>query len=152
MTDYVAQAVVYGRTFLNTLLAALLTRPAAALVVGAKLRLSKNPVFNPLPASVITDFTGLEADYTGYAAGGIALTIGAPLNLSGVIQGTEETTLFAATGSAITNSVYGYWVDDGTNVLFAEKFASGGIATFAIAGDFLNLSTRTPLGLLAPAA
>lgn len=148
MNEYTARAVVYGRTFMNTIIAALLARPGAALVVGAKVRLSKDAAFNPTPGSAIADFSAHEADYTGYAAGGVALTIGAPLNLGANVQGTQESTLFTATGSTITNVVYGYWIDDGANVILAERFAGGATAQFAVAGDFLALDTRTPFGLL----
>ena len=150
MTDYTAQNVVFGRDFLNTVLAALKTRPAAELIATGKVRLSQDPGFNPTPGSAIADFSPGEADYSGYAAGGIAYTVPDPVNLSATIQGLTVTVVFKA-GTAspfVANSCTGWWLDDGSNVIMAERFANNGQAQFQSPGDFLALDTRLPMSLM----
>jgi len=150
VTNYQTQELVYGSAFMDTVIEALVTRPAGALVVTGKVRLSKDPAFDPAPGSVITDFTTHEADYSGYAAGGIAVALSAPLNVTTTIRGALTSALFvAATASPfVPNNVYGYWLDDGTNVIAGERFAGGGVASFGAPGDFLDLEAMLPFGLL----
>lgn len=146
MAAYNSQQVVFGTAFLNTIMAALKTVPMAALVVGAKMRLNTNPAFNPQPSDTIADNTANEADYSGYAAGGIAVVLSAPVNLSPTCQGVVSSGLFLATTATpfVPSVAYGYWVDDGTNIIIAEKFGGGTNFPFASAGDFLDLIINLP--------
>lgn len=146
MAEYNSTTVIYGRSFLNTILAAFKTLPAAALIIAAaKIRLSKDPAFAPTADSTIAGLAAQEATFTGYPAGGIAVVQSAPVNLSPGAQGELATALFTATGSAIGNVVTGYWIDDGTNVVLAERFAGGLNVSFAVANDFLELVVQLPL-------
>jgi hypothetical protein len=133
---------------MDTVLLALKTVPGGALIVSGKARLSKDPSFAPTPDSTIASLAALEADYTGYAAGGIAVVLTTSLNLSPGCLGDLATALFEATGSAVTNTVYGYWVDDGTSVVCGERFAGGGVVAFQVAGDFLDLTVLLPMQLI----
>lgn len=152
MNDWTAKQIVFGRTFADTILAALTARPATALIVTPKVRLTTDPSFNPQPSNVIADFTASEANYSGYTAGGIAPTLSGALNLTPTIQGVNATVLFIATTASpfVTSNVTGWWLDDGTNVIAAEAFGPGNVAAFASAGDFLNLEIRLPVGLFQP--
>jgi hypothetical protein len=151
MNSYISQNVVIGQEFMNSLLACISTRPAAALVAAGKIRLSLDPSFNPTPQSTAATLSPNEATFTGYAAGGIAMVLSGAVNVSPVIQGVLANALFTATGSAISNNVYGYWIDDGTNLVIGERFSAAQIASFATAGDFLDLTCIIP-GALQQAA
>jgi hypothetical protein len=146
MPAYASQQVVYGTAFLDTIIAALKTVPAAALINGAKVRLNTNLAYNPQPGDSITTNTANEANYSGYTAGGIAVVLGTPVNLSPTCQGTIfNATFTAATASPfVPNVCYGYWVDDGTNVIMGEKFAAGTSYSFGSPGDFLELIGQVP--------
>lgn len=148
--NWTAQNVVYGRAFVNTLLAAMKTDPGVALIATAKIRLNKSPVYNPTPDSTIAELSADEADYSGYAAGGIAMVVSDPLNLGDYIQGTMSSVLFKATTASpfVQNSCYGWWIDDGANVIAAEVFPTGTVALFGAVNDFLQLDVVTPLPLL----
>lgn len=147
--NWTAQNVVYGRTFVNTILAAFAAAPLAELIDTAKIRLSQNPAFAPDPDSAIADLTPTEADYSGYTAGGIAMVVSAPLNLGTDVQGTMSSVLFKATTATpfVSNTVYGWWIDDGTNLICGEAFPGGVNALFGSINDFLQLDVVTPLPL-----
>lgn len=148
--NWTAQNVVYGRTFANAVMAALLAAPVDPLIDTGKIRLSQDPAYNPTPDSTVAGLEAYEADYSGYAAGGIAMVVSAPINASQNVQGTMSSVLFKATTATpfVQNSVYGWWVDDGTNVILAEAFPGGTIALFGAINDFLQLDVVTPFGLL----
>lgn len=150
--NWTAKNVIFGRSFVNTILAAMATDPGVELIDTALVRLSTNPSFAPTPDSTVAGLEALEADYSGYASGGIALVVGAPLNLAPTTQGvmTPVTFLAAPADPFIVNSVYGWWIDDGTNVIVAEAFPVGTIASFSSPGDFLQLDVVLPLRLYQP--
>lgn len=88
---------------------------------GAKVKLFKNDK-TPSSGDVVGDYT--EADFTGYVES-TAITWGTPyIDDVGraVILGDLKT--FAASGSATTNTVYGYYVVNAAEdtLLYAEKF------------------------------
>lgn len=150
MTYYQAKSVTFGRTFINTVLAALKTVPGAALLVAGKLRLSQDPSFNPQPSSLIADLTPAEADYSGYVAGGVAVVLTAPVNLSTVADGVLFTALYLAAAATpfVANNVTGWWIDDGTNYVAGERFQNNGVASFSAPGAFLNLTAVLPQQLI----
>lgn len=151
---YESQSVVYGRAFLATVLGALKVDPAAALIVAPKVRLTKDAVFNPLPSSLVADLELNEADFTGYTTGGYAPTLSGVVNLGSNIVGLTAGVLPTCSGAGAPspNTVYGWWMDDGTNVIVAERFANGLFFTFQNPGDFLDLAIALPLALLQAAA
>ena len=144
--QYTSQKVTFGTTFLNALVTALKTAPTNPLINTAKVRLSNNPAFNPNPAETIATLAATECAYTGYAAGGIALVVGSPVNLSPICQGAVTTLQFLATTATpfVPDTSYGYWVDDGTNVILAEAFPVGFPFGFSAPGDFLELVLQIP--------
>ena len=142
MNVWESDALVYGRLFIDAVLSAFKTVPAAALLATAKVRLSKDPNFGPTPESKIADFTVSECDFSGYTAGGVALVMSGPVNLSTKYEGMLADANFVAAAATpfVANSVYGYWVDDGTNVVAAERFPTGTTGTLTKPGDFLALT------------
>lgn len=150
MTNYVAQSVTLGQTFVNTILDALLTRPAGALIVTGKLRLSKDPSLVITPQSTRAALAANEADYSGYTAGGIAAVVSAPVNLSNNAHGVLVQGLFEATTATpfVSANVTGWWIDDGTNLIAGERFSGNQIAAFAAVGAYLSLTAMVPLQLI----
>jgi hypothetical protein len=146
VTTYTAQNVTMGQAFMNTIIAALKTVASAALIASAKVRLSNSPSFNPIPGSTIAQLAANECAYSGYAAGGIAAVLSAPVNLSAGAQGTLISALFEATTATpfVPDTAYGWWIDDGTNFIAGEKFANNANAPFAAPGSFLSLTAIVP--------
>jgi hypothetical protein len=146
MAQYTSKQVVYGTAFLNSLIAALKTAPANPLINSAKVRLSNSPTFNPSSGSTIASLSSNECAYSGYTAGGIALVVGTPVNLSLTCQGAITAVQFLSTSATpyVPDVAYGYWIDDGTNVILAEAFPPGQQAGFAAPGDFLELVLQIP--------
>lgn len=146
MNNWITKSVVYGQSFLLTVVSALKTVPGGALVVAGKLRLSKDPAFNPTSASTISALAANEADYSGYASGGIAVVLTTGLLVGTVGVGAEAPAVFVAATATpfVPATVYGYWVDDGTNVIAAEAFGGGQSALFGAVGDFLALTLLLP--------
>jgi hypothetical protein len=147
VSSYQSENVVYGEAFAKAVLAAYKTTAANPLVNTAKVRLSTDPSLNPTPRSTIAELSAAEATFDGYPAGGVAVVLTTGLNLSTTAVGALCTALFECTGSTTDNSCYVYWIDDGTNVIMAEKFAAGASFGFGQAGDFLDLTAVLPMQL-----
>lgn len=116
------------------------------MIATAKVRLSTNPSFVPNSLATIAELAANEANYSGYTAGGVALVVGSPVNLSPTCQGAVTAVSFVATAASpyVPSNVYGYWVDDGTNVIAQEAFAGGASVGFGAPGDFLELVLELP--------
>lgn len=135
---------IYSRLFLRRALLGLDTLDLSALLTGSVVRLFQND-FQPTPLSLITDFT--EADFTGYAAVAVA-DWGNVVNLGQEVIGFHANADYVATGTAVTNTVYGYYVPvDDINIPWAicERFATP--VPIANIGDFLALEALMPLAL-----
>lgn len=128
-------------------MAAFKTVATGPLIATAKVRLTTNASFVPNPDATIAELAADEADYSGYTAGGLALVVGAPVNLSPSCQGAVTALSFIATAASpfVPAQCYGYWVDDGTNVIAQEAFPGGVAIGFGVAGDFLELVLQLPL-------
>lgn len=134
----------FGQAFVNTVLAAMKTDPGAALIVGGKLRLSQDPAYNPTPTSTIAGLDANECDYSGYTAGGYAVVVPTPVNLSVTAQGLFISQLFTATTATpfVPNTLYGWWLDDGTNVVAYGVFSGSPPPQMGSPGDFLDLGAE----------
>jgi hypothetical protein len=151
MAEFSSISPAYGQAFLDTIAAAYKTIPGAALIAAAKLRLSTDPAFAPTFGATIAALAAHEATFTGYPAGGAAIVLSAPVNLNADTVGALVNIIFLATAPLPANQAYGYWVDDGTNVILMERFPDGLGVHFAAAGDFLNLGVAFPQTMLQPA-
>jgi hypothetical protein len=143
---YASKSVVFGTAFAKTVLAALKTAPANPLINTGKVRLSHDPAFNPIPASTVAALVAQEASFSGYTAGGIAVALSAPLNLTTQVDGVLTSALFLAVTASpfVADVAYGWWIDDGTNVIAGEAFAGGVNVGFNGPGDFLDLEVFLP--------
>lgn len=150
VTSYQSRNVVLGRAFAATILDALAAAPLAELIDTGKIRLSKDSSFNPTPDSTRAALATNEADFSGYTAGGYACVLSANVRLGVNIVGKTAPALpICATATPlVVCNVYGYWVDDGTNVIVAEKFPEGMVAGFNAVGDYLDLLVAFPVMLL----
>lgn len=126
----------------NAMLKALSVNPAAALWSAPKVHLSKDPSFNPGPTDTNATLAPQEATFTGYTAQVPVFTV--PVNLDIHSQGLITTVVFQSTGSAIVNTITGYWADDGTNLFVAESRLADAIAV-ASAGDFVQVDLALPI-------
>lgn len=127
----------------NAMLLALKTGPAAALWPTPKIHLSQDPAFNPGPNDTNATLAVHEATFTGYTAQTPTFVV--PVNLDTQTQGLVCTVVFEATGSTVTNNIYGYWGDDGTNLFGAESRTTDPIAV-AVANDFVQVDFQMPIG------
>lgn len=104
-----------------------------------EVRLFQNDIA-PTKATVVGDLT--EATFTGYAAITTLAFADAVYDddNDGLLVATETMT-FTSTGSAITNTCYGYYLVDGNgNYLGAERFPVP--QDFAVAGDSISFVPR----------
>ena len=129
---------------------ALTAAPDDPLINTPKVRLSKDSAFNPTPDSTRAALAANEADFTGYTAGGYTPTFAGAVNMStNVVARLANVIAIAGTADPfIANTVYGYWLDDGTNVVLAERFANGAVAAFGSTGDYLAIHLAFALPLL----
>jgi hypothetical protein len=145
-TTYSAKKVVIGQAAANALLGALTTGHVGGLLATGKLRLSHDPSFNPTPQSTLASLSAQEANFSGYPAGGVAVSLTTGLNLSPNAQGASQAALFEAAAATpfVADNITGWWIDDGTIFWVGERFAAGLIAGFAAVGDFLELIAIIP--------
>lgn len=102
-------------------LVALLAQLRTTFLTTPKVHLFK-ALANPLgPGTVLGDFT--EADYTGYAAQTAAF-LAAFVNGSGQAESDSPNLLFQPTGTAVVNTVLGFYVTDSASavLLWAGSF------------------------------
>ena len=136
--------VVYSRAFMDKVLAAYKTLPAAALIPTLTVRL----LMGNLPAltadTPLATLVGLEANYSGYAAQTPVATV--PVTSSTNVEGYIGTALFeSATASPfVSATVTGYFVTDGTIVVAMEAFPAGISYGFTAANNFLSLGVILP--------
>ena len=147
MATYVSENITYGQTFLLSVIAALKTAPTNPLVNMGKVRLTTQAGFNPQPLLTIAELSPNEANYSGYTAGGIALTLSSPVLLgTGAVGNSQAVEFIASTASPfVPSTLTGYWIDDGTNVIAMEAFSTS--IPIAAAYDFLALVLQLPLQL-----
>lgn len=136
--------ITFARTFLNAILAAFTARPAGPLGAAFNVHLLTGTPFALSPDTTLATLQANEATYSGYAL--LPITSWT-LVRNGYSQGIIGTALFVATAATpfVPGTVTGYWIDDGTNWLVAEFFASGVVGSFAAPGDYLALDAVLPL-------
>lgn len=127
----------YAVALLNGMLAAILTRPAAALASALKLHLFTAGPAPITPQMAVVDFT--EATFTGYAMATIAALAGPIVSPSGSCEGLFANGSFVATGSTVGNTILGYWIDDGASNIFLAEYFPTPIPIVA-AGNFIDLA------------
>lgn len=91
------------------------------ILAAAKVKLFKAP-FVPTVSTIDTDLDAEEADYTGYAAGGVAVAAWSEPLLDPVGGASIESGLVQfAVGPApvlVTNLIGGFWVEKATGELY----------------------------------
>lgn len=95
------------------LISALNAIKTAVFAAGAGLvhvKLAKG-AFNPQPNSDPTTFT--EADYTGYVAQTVAAWSASVLSAGSAETLSSSVLTFSPTGTAVTNVITGYWLENG---------------------------------------
>jgi len=113
-------ATLSGTAGATGTVALVFTNPPGSLrTQGGSFRLFKSD-YTPTVGTVLSDLTAIEADFTGYSAKTLAMTLG-------YIDGTfipyaQSQLLSFIKNGATGNTVYGWWIDDGTNVIAVAKF------------------------------
>ncbi len=90
------------------------------LTQGGNFRLFKS-AFTPTPATVLADLTPIESTFDGYAPKVLTMTLGYIDSLSQPYAQSQLLSFIKAMGSN-NESVYGWWIDDGTNVIAVGVF------------------------------
>lgn len=145
MAQYTSTNLIFGRTFANAMLAALKTVPGAALLAAGKVRLSSDAAFSPTADTTLAALVANESAFTGYPAGGVAVSLTTGVDVQPQTQGAITSAVFEGTGTrplVAPGVAYGYWIDDGVEPAVMEKFPSP--VTFENAGDYLVLNCIIP--------
>jgi hypothetical protein len=128
----------------------MLTSMFAAAAATTKIRLYQNN-YVPGPGTVLTDLT--EADFDGYAQYSNTVWNAPTLN---AITGRYDITsggapTFTQTGTVITNTVYGWYMVDGSDLVAVERFDTP--VEFDTNGKTLQLAPEIyALGIDGPSA
>jgi len=99
-----------------------LTEIRTHLNAASTLHCYKND-YTPIPDSAGGNFT--EANFNGYASESLVGNWGAVTEAADgkwYIEATPVT--FTKTAGGVDNTIYGWWIDDGTNVVMAERLAT----------------------------
>lgn len=106
----------------NALLADRIASLRTLLNSGKTLRLFVNN-FTPTPVNIRSDFT--EASFVGYAGQSLSSDFAAGVKIiDGEYQSSSTTHTFSCT-SGSSQTVYGWYIDDGTDVFLSNKFSAG---------------------------
>lgn len=137
--------VVYNQTFIDALLGAISTRPAAALAPTLTVALFTDPNVNPQPQSALAVYTASEANFSGYARQTLTLT--GPVNLTSVIQALIGLVLYTLTTATpvVGNTLAGFVLVNGSDWLCAGKFDPANLPQLGSVGDFLSMAVAVPL-------
>lgn len=77
--------------------------------------------FTPTVNTVLSDLTAIEADFDGYTSKTLAMTVGYVDGISVPYSQSQLLSFVKAAGVA-TNTIWGWWIDDGVNLIVAGKF------------------------------
>ena len=97
--------------------------------------------YTPVAASVFADFT--DADFSGYSAGGAALSYAAATtNGGGQSQSLATQVSFSHNGGGTANDIYGYAIYDSVSskILKAERFDT--LINMAASGDVIKITDK----------
>jgi hypothetical protein len=121
-------------------------------LAASKLRLF-TAGFTPGPNDTITDLAGVEATYSGYTAGGIALTAWLapaldPVGGSSISSPQVQFAYVPPMSSPVSNSIGGWFLVDSTGALVADGLFDNPLP-MGVAGDAIPISIKLWLGTLA---
>lgn len=139
-----SQVQNYSRSFAGRLLSAFQVDPGGALFAAPSVGLWSDPAFNPTPLSVPTDFDLVECDFSGYARQGVSFS--GVVNLQPSLPGIVGSVAFetADDDPFIGNTIYGYWIVAGGEIVAFERFQDGQEVPIGVYGDFLGLDLNLP--------
>ena len=135
----------YVRAAANAILSAFTVQAPAALIPAPTVGLWKDQNFNPSIDTEIAAFAAVECDFSGYARQ--ALTLAGPYALQSDLPGLIGDVTFTTTDvdPFVANTVYGYFIVSGGQVIAFEKFALLNIAQIGEYGAFLGLDLNLPM-------
>lgn len=121
--DYAAHTAVLSQAATATASGVTLTQvnPLDGGTQGKNFRLFKS-AFTIQVNTQLSDLTAIEADFDGYNAIAVAMALGyTDPNGNSIAQ--SQLLTFQPTGSVTGNQIYGWWIDDGVNVLMGGSLA-----------------------------
>jgi hypothetical protein len=138
---YQSTNVVTQRDLANDFLAALTTRPAAALMTTPTVHLFTNQ-FQPNSLTPLVEF--VEASFVGYADVALPALVGPVTGPSSQQELMCDVNFIAGAVVSPGQLVYGYWIDNGYPSVwyYAEAFPTP--FPFAVLGNFLDLKIVLP--------
>jgi hypothetical protein len=122
--DFAAHTAVLSQAATATASAVLMTQvnPLDGGFNNKNFRLFKS-AFTVQVNTLLSDLTAIEADYDGYAAQPVTMSLGfVDPNNNAVAQ--SQLLTFAPTGSVTSNQIFGWWIDDGVNVLMGGSLVA----------------------------
>jgi hypothetical protein len=142
---YSSQTVVLNNVLTDKLLACLTGTLTAGVCATATVGLFNSSGIAPMPSDALAVYTAATPTFSGYATK--TFVPSGAVNLSNSCQGVIGNVTFTqATSTApLGDTVYGYFVQSGANLLWAERFASGAALPLVNAGDFVELNVALPL-------
>lgn len=142
--DYTSADVHVCDVLLSDILAGFAAIPTAAFGATGKLRLSTDTNFTASDTVLPAELADFEADYTGYTAGGVSVVWTSIVNPATSGKAIRFDHLFTATEPVapavfVPNTVFGWWIDDGSVVLAMERLSLPAGAGLGVPGDYLAL-------------
>lgn len=135
----------YSRAFVEHVLSAYQSNPAAALMVNPAVGLWIDPGFNPTTESVKADFDAAKATFDGYDFSG-SFTAGT-VSIGGGGKAVQAIANWNLIADPVTtpNFVLGYWVEDDNRVVAFEAFSGDEAVAMENTGDSLILEVLLPM-------
>lgn len=137
--------VVFAQEFLDWVLLALTTDPAAALLDTAVVKLWADLDFTPTPLTTKAEFAAKIATFTDFAAKPYVPT--GPRTIAGLgrAYGKAVEWLMVTDPTVTGQRIAGYWIEDADRVVLSEKFAPADRVDMVNPGDSLILEALIPL-------
>lgn len=108
-------------------------------LVTLTMKLFRND-YTPVKGSVVGDFT--EANFSGYAGGQVLTGWSGPAISGGRAFSNATTLVWTHNGGATSNLIYGYYVVDGSNVVWWAERNPAGPVTLSTNGQQLQVAPQ----------
>lgn len=142
--DFTSQNLVCSNDLLDAILGAMTVVPGDPLLDALAIHLSQDPAFSPTPTTLLAALTPGKATFTGYTTAGYTPTESVVLNTGGSSRGIRYDVLAVAVAPTppdpfVGNSIYGWWLQNGTLFLCGERFPDDSVAQIGSPGDYVAL-------------
>jgi hypothetical protein len=101
---------------------------------GANFNLFQTDI-NPAVGDTLAAYTPNVATFNGYAPKVLTMSLGY-IDVTSTPYAQSQLLSFIATDASMPNTIYGWWIDDGTNIIMAAKFNAP--VAMALAGQEIS--------------